>query len=330
MATYVTRRILYAAITFVGITIATFSLIHMVPGDPVSFYVGRAGSHGVPEATLAAIRHEFHLDLPLSAQYLHWVRSAAMLDFGDSVLHRRPVRDVVLEKLPNTFALNLLALLLAVAVGIPSGLWAASVAGSLRDTVTSGLTFLLYSLPAFWVALLLIQVVSVHFGLLPLFGMHSDGYEELGFFAQLLDRTRYLILPVITLAYAQVAIFTRFSRAAILEVIGQDFILAARARGATPRTLLWGHALRNAFIPLISLLGLSIPYLLSGSVVVEQIYQWDGLGLLYYDAILARDYPVVMGLTVVTALATLGASIVADLLYVIADPRLRLKGGVAP
>jgi peptide/nickel transport system permease protein len=141
------------------------------------------------------------------------------------------------------------------------------------------------------------------------------------------DRVRHLILPVITMTYAQLAVFARFSKSAVTEVIRQDFIIAARAKGARPSVVLWHHAFRNALIPLITLLGIVIPYLLSGSVIVEQIFQWDGIGLLYYDAILSRDYPVVMGLTVITAVVTLLASLLADVLYAFADPRVRLGEG---
>lgn len=325
MTAYIARRALYAVLTFGGITVATFALIHAVPGDPVSFYVGRAGIGSVSQASLDAVRREYHLDEPLPVQYLHWLRSAAVLDFGRSIVHRRAVREIVVEKLPNTLLLNTVAFVLAAAIGVPVGLWSAVRRGSRAERSVALGAYLLYSLPSFWVALLLIQWFSVRLGWLPLFGMHSDGYAEMGFGARAADRWRHIILPVLTLSYAQVAIFVRFSRAATAEVIRQDFITAARARGASPAGVLWRHAFRNSLIPLISLLGLSIPFLISGSVIVERIFQWDGIGLLYFDAIMARDYPVVMGMTVVTAIVTLLASLLADLLYGVADPRVRLE-----
>lgn len=327
MSTWVVRRLFHGVLTFIGITIATFTLIHSVPGDPVTFFVGRMGPQGVPPEILAAIRSEFHLDRPLPEQYLHWVRGAVTLDFGRSIVDRRPVREVIAEKLPRTFLLNGLAFLLAALVGLPIGLWSATRSGRLSERASAVGFFLLYSLPTFWVALLLIQFFSVRHGVLPLLGMTSDDYADLGAAAKLMDRMRHLVLPVLTLTYAQIAIFARFSKSALTEVIRQDFITAARARGAGTATVLFHHAFRNALIPLITLLGLSIPYLISGSVIVEQIFQWDGIGLLYYEAILARDYPVVMGLTVVTAVVTLLASLVADILYAVADPRVRLEEG---
>jgi peptide/nickel transport system permease protein len=327
MTTYIVRRLLYAVLTFFGITIATFVLIHSVPGDPLDFYAGRAGLQGLSPATAAALRAEFHLDKPLPVQYLHWLRGALTFDFGSSVVDRRAVRTVIFEKMPATFHLNLIAFLLAASLGVPIGLWSAARSGRLGERVSAVGFFLLYSLPSFWVALVLIQLFAVKLNVLPLLGMVSDDYDDLGGAQKLADRMQHLILPVLTLTYAQLAIFARFSKSALTEVIRQDFITAARAKGAGPAAVLWHHAFRNALIPLITLLGLTIPYLMSGSVIVEQIFQWDGIGLLYYNSILARDYPMVMALTVVTAVVTLLATLVADLLYMVADPRVRLGEG---
>jgi len=324
MTTYLVRRLLYAFLTFFGITIATFTLIHAVPGDPILFYVGLSGQRGLPEETVAALRHEFHLDQPLPVQYAHWLRGAVTFDFGTSVAHRRPVRDLIFEKLPNTFHLNLIAFLLAASIGVPIGLWSATRSGRLTERASAVGFFLLYSLPSFWVALILIQFFSVKLGVLPLFGMSGDDYAHMSTAERVADRVKHLVLPTLTLTYAQLAVYARFSKSALTEVIRQDFITAARAKGAGTGAVLWHHAFRNALIPLITLLGLTIPLLLSGSVIVEQIFQWDGIGLLYYNAILARDYPTVMALTVVTALATLLASLLADILYALADPRVRL------
>lgn len=327
MGRYLLRRLVYAILTFFGITIATFTLVHSVPGDPITFYIARAGAHSIPPEILEAIRREHHLDQPLPLQYLHWVRSVVSLDFGRSIVERRAVREMIFEKLPNTFQLNTAAFLLAAVVGIPIGLWSAARSGRPIERASAVLFFLLYSLPSFWVALLLMQFFSVRMDVFPLFGMTSDDYYELGTPARIADRMRHMVLPVLTLTYAQLAIFARFSKSALTEVIRADFITAARARGAGEAAVMWRHAFRNALIPLITLLGLTIPYLISGSVIVEQIFQWDGVGLLYYDAILTRDYPVIMALTVATAIVTLLASVLADVLYALADPRVRVGEG---
>ncbi len=324
MSRYLVRRLGYAVLTFFGITIATFTLVHSVPGDPISFYIGRAGISTIPPETLDAIRREYHLDRPLLAQYGHWLRGIVTFDLGRSIVERRPVAELILEKLPHTLQLNLAAFLIAALVGVPVGLWSATHSGRRLERASAVFFFLLYSLPSFWVALLLMQFLSVRLGIFPLFGMNSDAHHEMDLAGRVADRMHHMVLPVLTLTYAQLAIFARFSKSALTEVIRADFITAARARGAGEGAVMWRHAFRNALIPLITLLGLTIPYLISGSVIVEQIFQWDGVGLLYFDAILTRDYPVVMGLTVATALVTLVAGVLADVLYALADPRVRL------
>ncbi|HEX9984622.1 MAG TPA: ABC transporter permease [Thermoanaerobaculia bacterium] len=323
MATYLVRRLAYAVLTFLGITVATFVLIHSVPGDPISFYLGKAGPRGIPPAVLEAIRKEHHLDRPLTVQYGYWLRGIVTLDFGRSIIDRRPVTERIAEKLPNTLTLNLLSFLLSAGLGVPIGMWSAARAGRRTERASAVFFFLLYSLPSFWVALLLMQLFSVRFEWLPLFGIVSDDYAELSAAGQLADRMQHLLLPVLTLTYAQLAVFARFSKSALTEVIRQDFITTARAKGAGTTAVLWRHAFRNALIPLISLLGLIVPLLISGSVIVEQIFQWDGIGRLYFASILARDYPTVMGMTVATAVVTLFAAVLADLLYAVADPRIR-------
>ena len=305
---YVVRRLVYALLTLIGVTIAAFALIHSVPGDPVTFYAGVAGPH-VSQQVLEEIRHRHHLDEPLTVQFAYWFRDVIRLDFGRSIVDRRPVTERIFEKLPRTLTLNLLAFLIAAAIGVPVGLWSARRPGRLFDRGSAIVFFFLYSLPSFWVALLLMQFFSVRLGWLPLFGMGTP---------------RHLVLPVLTLTYAQLAIFARFSRAAVSEVIRQDFITTARAKGMGEGGVLWRHAARNALLPLITLLGLTIPYLISGSVIVEEIFQWDGIGLLFFDSIRTRDYATAMALTVLGAVVTLLATLLADILYAVADPRVRL------
>jgi peptide/nickel transport system permease protein len=320
---YLIRRCAYAVLTFFGITVAVFALIHSVPGDPTALFFGARGRP--PAAILQHIRHEHHLDQPIAAQYVWWVKGVVTLDFGKSIFDGRPVMAHIAEKMPNTFVLNLIAFLIAAVIGVPVGLWSATRSGRLTERASAVGFFLLYSLPSFWVALLLMQLFSVKLNLLPLFGMTSDDYLQMNAAQQLLDRVRHLVLPVVTLTYAQLAIFARFSKSALTEVIRQDFITTARAKGAAPSAVLWRHAFRNALIPLITLLGLTIPYLISGSVIVEGIFQWDGIGLLYFKSMLQRDYPTVLGLTVTTAVITLFASLFADILYALADPRIRFE-----
>jgi peptide/nickel transport system permease protein len=324
MTSYVLRRLLFAVLTFFGITVATFVLIHSVPGDPIAFFIGRMSTHNIPEEILDGIRRQYHLDEPLPVQYWYWLKGAVTLDFGESIVDRRAVTTRIFEKLPNTVQLNGVAFLFAALVGIPIGLWSATRSGRFAERASAVGFFLLYSLPSFWVALLLMQLFAVRFDILPLFGMSSNDHGDLSAGARVADRLRHMILPAITLTYGQLAIFARFSKSAVTEVFRQDFITAARAKGAGEMAVMWRHAFRNALIPIITLFGITIPYLISGSVIVEQIFQWDGIGLLYMQAVLSRDYPTIMGLTVISAVVTLLASLLADILYAVADPRVRL------
>ena len=325
MLTYVVRRLLYGVLTFFGITIAIFVLVHSVPGDPVLFYVGSHGASSLSHAVLDEIRHAHHLDEPILQQYGWWLRGIVTFDFGTSFIDHQPVTERIAARLPNTIILNGIAFLVAALIGVPIGLWSAARSGRPIERTSAVAFFLLYSLPSFWVALLLMQFFSVRLNILPLFGMTSDEYLDLNGMMKIADRAKHLILPVITLAYAQLALFARFSKSALTEVIRQDYITTARAKGATNGAVLWRHGFRNALIPLITLLGITLPYLISGSVITEQIFQWDGIGRLYFEAILQRDYPTVLGLSVATAVATLVASLLADLLYIAADPRIRLE-----
>ncbi|HWW61745.1 MAG TPA: ABC transporter permease, partial [Thermoanaerobaculia bacterium] len=299
-------------------------LIHSVPGDPISFYISRGGLGRVSRPQLDAIRREHHLDKPLVTQYGYWLRGIVTLDLGHSITDRRPVAERIADGLPNTFQLNLAAFLLSALLGIPIGMWSATRSGRRTERASAVIFFLLYSLPSFWIALLLMQWLAVRWPVFPLFGMESDYSETFTMMQRLGDRVWHAVLPVICLSYAQLAFFARFSKSALTEVIRQDFITTARAKGAAEPVVLWRHAFRNALVPMITLLGLVIPTLLSGSVIIESIFQWNGIGLLYYDSIQQRDYPTVMGLTVTTAIATLLASLLADVLYAMTDPRVRL------
>ena len=325
MGGYLTRRLASMAVSLVGITVVVFLLLIQAPGDPVTIRTGV--QRQVPEAVLQEIRRDLGLDLPLPAQYLRWLSRVSRLDLGTSIAHRRPVATVAVEKLPATLLLNGLALFIALIIAIPLGVVSASRPGSWFDRLSGGVLFALYSLPTFWVALILIEVFAIRLEVLPLFGMESARAETWGAGARFIDRLFHLVLPVTVLAYAQLAFFARFIRSSLREVLSADYIVTARAKGASPRRVLWAHAGRNALLPLISLAGLMVPWIISGSVIVEQIFQWDGIGRLFFSAVLMRDYPLVMGLTLIVALITMAGSLAADLIYSAADPRVRLGSG---
>lgn len=321
MIAYVVRRSLLAIPTLAGIVLAVFLLMRIAPGDPASA-AGRVSGRRVSRTAAEAMRRTYGLDRPLAVQIGDWYARAARLDFGRSFQDHRPVARRIAEALPYTLLLNVLALLLALAIAVPLGVAQARRAGSGFDRATSRFVFLLYSMPSFWMAMILVTVFSMRLEWFPLFGVASDP-PPAGWGAALLDRLAHLALPLACLTYGTLAYLTRLVRSSVAEELGREYVVAARAWGASESEALWRHAFRNALLPLITVMGLVVPGLLSGSVIVEQIFAWPGLGRLYFDAVLARDYPVVLGLTFLTAVATLVATFAADLLYAAADPRVR-------
>ena len=326
MVAFLLRRLSTAFVTLVGICAATFFLVHAAPGDPVDVYLGSLRPTSVSPEIAQKIRHEHHLDQPLLIQFAYWLRDAATLDFGESIMEAGSARARIARALPATLLLNSAALFLALLIALPIGFLSAVRPRRFLDHSSRLLFFLLYSLPNFWVALILIRLFAVRLQILPLFGMTSDDYGHLSAAARVGDIALHMVLPVLTLTYSQLALFARFARVSLLEETQKDYMKTARAKGLHERAVMIGHGVRNAAIPMISLLSLTVPYIISGSVVVEKIFSWDGIGLLFINAVLSRDYPVVMALAVVTAFATLVFSILADLFYAWADPRIRLSG----
>jgi peptide/nickel transport system permease protein len=317
---YLVRRLLLTVPTLFGIVVLVFLLVHLAPGSPVSA-IGAESGQRLSGRAAEEMRRIYGLDRPLPERFGRWIGRVARLDFGESFVDRRPVAERIGEALPYTLLLNGLALLLTVAIAVPLGVAAGGRPESLLDRSTAALLFALYSLPSFWAALLLQTVFSVKLRWLPLYGVASDGAPSgLG---GLVDRLSHLALPVACLTYGSLAFFARLVRSGVAEARSADYVLAARARGASLRRALWGHAFRNALLPLITLLGLVLPGLLSGSVIVERIFAWPGVGRLYFDSILSRDYPVVLALSLLGGVLTLAATLAADIAYAIADPRIR-------
>ncbi len=320
MTRYLLRRLLLAVPTLFGIVVLVFLLLHLAPGSPVSALGGESGRR-VSARAAEEMRRLYGLDQPLPTRFLAWIGRVARLDFGESFVDRRPVMERIADALPFTLLLNGVALLLTLGIAIPLGVAAGGKPEGLFDRASGAALFLLYSLPAFWAALLLQALFAVKLRWLPLYGVSSD--TPAPGFPGLLDRLAHLALPVVCLTYGSLAFFARLVRAGVAEARTQDYVLAARARGASRRSALWRHAFRNALLPLITLLGLLLPGLLSGSVIIERIFAWPGLGRLYFDSILARDYPVVLALSLFAAVATLAATLAADIAYAAADPRVR-------
>lgn len=330
MTSFILRRIGHSILTMIGITVVVFLMVHAVPGDPVLYHLGGPSARAIPPEVVEEVTEQFGLDRPLPVRYLTWVGAALGGDLGTSYVTGRSVTETILGRAPATIELNLVALLLAALIGIPAGIVAGASPGSRFDQVSNTAVFVLFALPNFWVALLLMNYLAVELEIFPLYGMASSAAHRLSSLQRLGDHLHHLVLPAVVLAYAQLAIFLRFTRTAVNDVIGREYIAAARARGVPESSVLFRHALRNALIPLVTLFGLIVPTLISGSVIVEQIFEWDGLGRLYFSSILARDYPVVMGLTLLTSVFVLIASLLTDLLYGVVDPRVRVGTGSRP
>jgi peptide/nickel transport system permease protein len=316
---YVLRRLLLAIPTLFGISVIVFLLLHLAPGKP-----GAGGADALRRTSGRAaeeMRKIYGLDRPLPEQFGMWMGRVVRLDMGESFVDHRPVSERILEALPHTLALNGLALVLALAIAIPLGVVAGGNPEGTFDRISAAALFALYSLPTFWAALLLQTLLAAHLRWFPLYGVASDAAPS--GMAGLADRLAHLALPVTCLTYGTLAFVARLVRSGVAEARTSDYVLAARARGASRRQALWRHALRNALLPVITLFGLLLPALLSGSVIVEKIFARPGLGRLYLDSILARDYPVILALSLLSAVVTLVATLLSDIAVAAADPRVR-------
>ncbi|PLY01533.1 MAG: diguanylate cyclase [Desulfuromonas sp.] len=322
MLKYIGKRLLMMIPMLIGITLISFMVIHLAPGEPTDLQTD-LNPDASPELR-EKLRSQYGLDQPLHAQYLDWVSRIATLDFGESfALDRRPVIDKIAERLPVTIAINLLSILAILGVSVPIGIIAAVRQNSLFDRGSTIFVFIGFAMPSFWLALLLMDYLGVRLGLFPIAGLRSFGYEYMSTGRQFLDLLHHLILPVFVSAFGGLAGFSRYMRANMLEVVRQDFILTARAKGLSERTVILKHALRNALLPVITILGLSIPGLIGGSVIFETIFAIPGMGKLFYDGVMMRDYPLIMGVLVIGAVLTLVGNLVADISYALADPRIR-------
>lgn len=331
MTRLVARRLLLAIPTAFGVTLVTFALMHLAPGDPAAIAADAGGGSAISREAVALFRETHGLDRPLPVQYGRWLASIATLDFGKSFRDGRPAMEKIREALPATIWLAGLALLLAYGLAIPLGVFTAAKDGRPAARAVSAGLFAFYALPHFVAAVTLLVLLGGgrFLDLFPIQGLHAEGAQALSGPAWLGDLLWHSVLPVFCLSYALAAGLARYLRASMLETLSQDFIRTARAKGLSERTVVWRHALRQAATPLVSLLGAVVPALLGGSVIVESVFGIHGLGSLSLEAILARDYNVIMALATVAALFTLVAGLAADLLQLALDPRLAAAEGAA-
>lgn len=322
MLTYVFRRLLIGAVTLVLITVVVYGLIRAMPGDPATLAIGMDPGKQPSKADLERIRKAYGLDKDWMAGYAVWFSRAIRLDFDRSFSRKVPVAKLIAERVPATLLLSVSSISLAYLLAIPLGLRSTVRSGTVEERVTSVLLYMLYSLPSFVAALFLQILLAVKLGWLPLEGMRSPGYEQLSWFGQCLDVLRHSLMPIFCFTYGSLAFDSRFIKANMMEVVRQDFIRTAKAKGVPPWTIVWRHAFRNTLIPLVTLLGLTLPTLLSGAVILERIFNWPGMGSLFFEAIFERDYPTIMGLTLMFAVLTLAGQLLADILYAVVDPRV--------
>ncbi len=324
MIRYAVKRLLFMVPLLLGITVICFAVMHLAPGSPTDLETQmnpRASAEA--KARLMAL---YDLDKPLPVQYGLWLKKIVVLDLGTSFSQdRRPVAQKILERLPITIALNLLSMGLILVVAIPLGVLSAVRQDSWFDRLAGVFVFVGFAVPTFWLALLLMILFGVELGWLPISGIRSLNYEYLPPGAALWDLLLHLVLPVGLSAFGGLAGLSRYMRSNMLEVIRQDYILTARAKGLRERTVIYKHALRNALLPVITILGLSVPGLIGGSVIFETIFAIPGMGQLFYMSVMARDYPVVMGILLIGAVLTLLGNLLADVSYALADPRIRVS-----
>jgi peptide/nickel transport system permease protein len=345
MTRYLIRRILQAIPTFLGITIVTFVIIKLAPGDPV---MQMTFNPRIKAETRAKIRHQLGLDQPIIVQYVIWLvgndwmqwfgtevneaalrRGVIRLDFGRSYLEKRPATEMILERVPATVQLNVAALLLSYGIGVPVGVYSAVKQKSMFDNMARVMAVVFDAVPGFWLSLLILMLFAVKFrqwGLpsIAMGGMYTVTPDN-RFKYDLLDRLKHLLPPAIVLATGGIAVISRFLRTEVLEVIHQDYIRTARAKGLGERVVTFVHAGRNALIPIATMLGPQITGLLGGAVITETIWSWPGLGRMFVEANFKRDYPVVLAGFVIGAIAVILGNLLSDVLYALFDPRIRLR-----
>jgi len=321
---YILKRILFMVPLLLGITLVCFFVMHLAPGLPTDLQTQMN-----PKSTIEMkerLKTMYELDKPVHEQYWSWLKKLSRGDLGISFSSdHRPVAAKIMERLPITIILEFLSLIIIIAIAVPIGVLSAVHQDSIFDKVTGVLVFIGFAVPTFWLALLLMIFFGIHLGWLPISGLRSLNYEYLTPWAQFVDLVKHLVLPVFISAFGGLAGLSRYMRANMLEVIRQDYIMTARAKGLSERDVIYKHALRNALLPAITILGLSIPGLIGGSVIFETIFAIPGMGQLFYMSVMARDYPTVMGILLIGAILTLLGNLIADVSYALADPRIRIS-----
>lgn len=315
MGKYIFKRLLIAVITFFGITVLVYVLASMAPGSPVEMIL--AGTNNLTEGDVARLEAQMGLDKPVYIQYLIWLKNVLSGNLGISYRTMRPVAEMVAERIGPTLMLTVAALILALCIAVPLGILSAHKPYSAWDYASSVFAFIGAATPNFFAAMILIFIFSIRLGVLPTSGMYDAGVKT-----TLPMLLRHMVLPVVTLMLQYVGIYTRHMRSSMMEVLGDDYIRTARAKGLWEKSVVVSHAFRNALIPLVTQIGLSLPALIGGAIITEQVFSWPGMGTLMVQSINYRDYPTIMGITVLIAGFVLLGNIAVDLFYGVLDPRV--------
>ncbi len=323
MRRYIIRRLLLIIPMLIGISFILFVVMHFAPGDPTSV------RYGLNPEVSASARESFNrlygLDRPAIVQYGMWLRRFVFLDFGRSFIDNRPVISKIMSALPATLLLQVISLLIIFCVALPIGIISAVRRGSRFDRTMTVFVFIGYAMPTFWLALLLIFLFGFKLQWFPVSGMSPWYVEYIGAFEKVKDLLWHLVLPAFTTAFGGLAALSRYSRSSMIEALGQNYILTARAKGLPETRVIMVHALKNALLPIVTIMGLTLPGLISGSFIFETIFAWPGMGRLGYEAIMSYDYPVVMGVAVISTFLTLLGIFLSDVAYAVVDPRIRYE-----
>lgn len=323
MLTYIARRLLGILPLVLGITLISFFIIHLAPGKPTEMEMSL--NPKISYETRLRMEKLYGLDKPLHVQYFNWLKRILKFDFGTSFADNRPVADKILERIPVTLAINILSLVLILLLGVFLGIKGAIAPGGHFDKISTILIFICFSAPTFWVALLLMNLFCIKLGWLPVSGLTSLDFEYFGPTKKLIDLSLHLILPVCVVSLSGLAGISRYMRSSMMEALHQPYIYTARAKGLPEKQVIYKHALRNALLPIVTIMGLSIPGLLGGSVILESIFALPGIGRLFYEAVMMRDFNLIMAEVVLGAFLTMLGNLIADISYAYVDPRIRYK-----
>jgi peptide/nickel transport system permease protein len=331
MRDYLIKRFLLLIPTMLGITIITFFIIQLAPGNPVERKLQLdegIKSEAITKQIVEETKKLYGLDKPIYERYWIWLKQIVTLDFGRSYKDHRPVIDKIAERLPITITLNIISIFVIYLIAIPLGVYSAVKTGSFMERSTTFFLFILYSIPSFWMAMILIFFLGggEYWNIFPVYGILSPGAETYPFFKKALDFLWHIVLPVFCLTYGSFAYLSRFQKGSLLEVLREDFVRTATAKGLPPSKVILRHALRNALIPIITILAGILPAMIGGSVIIETIFSIPGIGQLGFESVLARDYPMIMAIATISAFLTLLGILFSDIVYVFVDPRISFGG----